>query len=101
MCGLIILDIAFISFEGQWIQRRKCTLMHDEHRIPRWLFIGGILLFFGVLICGAGLYSLSAPPAVALRVARYAMQADLWWGAFMASVGVFYCVRYNPPRRAR
>ena len=29
--------------------------MHDEHQIPIWFFIGGLLLIYGVLITGAGL----------------------------------------------
>jgi hypothetical protein len=75
--------------------------MHDEHQIPIWFFIGGLLLIHGVLITGAGLYALVVPPLEQSRVARYDLHSDVWWGAFMTIVGLFYCVRYNPFREAR
>ena len=74
--------------------------MHDEHQIPIWFFIGGLLLIYGVLITGAVLYALVVPPPEGSRVALYYLHSDIWWGAFMALVGLFYCTRYNPFRDA-
>ena len=37
---------------------RKVPTMENEHQIPIWFFIGGILAVYGVLIFGAGLYGL-------------------------------------------
>ncbi len=70
--------------------------MHDEHQIPIWFFIGALLLIYGLLILGAGLYALVFPPPEAQRVALFHLHADVWWGAFMAIAGLFYCLRYNP-----
>ena len=54
-----------------------------------------------MLITGAGLYAVVVPPPEGLRVALYYLHSDIWWGAFMALVGLFYCIRYNPFRDAR
>ncbi|QEH37287.1 hypothetical protein OJF2_58770 [Aquisphaera giovannonii] len=70
--------------------------MHDETEVPIWFFIGCLLLIYGVLIFGAGLYALVFPPPEEQRVALYSLHADVWWGAFMAAVGSFYCLRYHP-----
>ena len=72
--------------------------MHDEHQVPIWFFIGGLLLIYGVLIFCAGLYALVVPPPQDHRVALFSLHADVWWGAIMVLVGIFYCVRYNPFR---
>jgi len=72
--------------------------MHDEDQIPIWLFIGGILVIYGILILGAGLYSLAVPPPPERRVALYHLHADVWWGILMTLVGLFYCIRFRPRR---
>ena len=38
--------------------------MHSEHQVPIWFFIGAMLLIYGVLIVGAGVYGLSTPTEV-------------------------------------
>ena len=53
--------------------------MHDEHQIPIWFFIGGLLVIYGVLIFCAGLYELVAPPPEDQRVALFSLHADVWW----------------------
>jgi hypothetical protein len=75
--------------------------MHDEHQIPIWFFIGALLVTYGVLITAAGLYSLLFPPPEESRIALYHLHSDIWWGAIMSLVGLFYCSRYNPFRNAR
>jgi hypothetical protein len=70
--------------------------MHDEKQIPIWFFIGGLLLVYGVLICGAGIYAMIFPPPMEHRVALFELHADIWWGVFLAILGVIYSLRYNP-----
>ncbi len=72
--------------------------MHDEDQIPIWLFIGGILTVYGVMILAAGLYALASPPPPEARVALFDLHADIWWGIFMTIVGLFYCIRFRPRR---
>ncbi len=75
--------------------------MHDEDQVPIWLFIGGVLLVYGVLIFGAGIYSLASPPPPESRVALYHLHADVWWGMLMTFVGLIYIYRFRPGRRSR
>ncbi|WP_165065273.1 hypothetical protein [Paludisphaera rhizosphaerae] len=73
--------------------------MHDEDQIPIWLFIGGILTIYGLLILGAGLYALISPPPADARVALFDLHADVWWGLLMSGVGLAYVVRYRPRKQ--
>ena len=70
--------------------------MESEHEIPIWFFVGILLLVYGVLIGGMGVYHLIAPPAPEHRVQLFELHADFWWGGLMAIVGAFYCVRFRP-----
>ena len=72
--------------------------MHDEHQVPIWFFIGALLLVYGVLILGVGIYHLIAPPAPDARVALYHLHADIWWGLIMIATGLFYSLRYHPSK---
>ena len=71
--------------------------MHD-HGISIWFFIGLSLLVNGVLITGAGIWELVFPPAN--RVVLYQYHANVWWGALMLLLGLFYCVRFAPKKHA-
>ena len=72
--------------------------MDTEHQVPIWFFVGVTLLIYGVIIFGAGLYALVDPSQDA-HIAMSYLHADIWWGAFMAIVGAFYCHRFNPFRK--
>lgn len=72
--------------------------MHDEDQIPIWLFIGGILLTYGVLIFAAGIYAVVFPPPLEQRVALFQYHADVWWGLLMIGVGLIYTYRFRPGR---
>jgi hypothetical protein len=65
-----------------------------------WFFIGVSMLVNGVLILGAGIYSLTSPPET--RVVLYNLHADVWWGALLTVIGLVYCLQFSPAReRAR
>lgn len=72
--------------------------MPNEEQVPIWFFIGGILVVYGALILGSGIFELLSPPPPETRVALYELHADIWWGAFMIVFGAFYCVRFRPVR---
>jgi len=61
-----------------------------------WFFIGLLLLAYGVLICGAGLYELSNPPEH--PVVRADLHAGIWWGALLLVLGGIYTFRFRPSR---
>lgn len=68
-----------------------------EHGLAIWFFIGALLLVYGVLILGAGLYGLVHPPDVAL--AR--LHVGVWWGVLLIAIGAFYVRAYRPGRTRR
>ncbi len=60
-----------------------------------WFFVGVLLLAYGVLILGSGLYGLAHPPAVVLAD----LHAGIWWGLLLIALGAFYTFRFAPWRR--
>lgn len=68
--------------------------MHRPGMVSIWFFIGVLLLAYGVLILGAGLYGLSHPPAVVLAD----LHAGIWWGVLLIIMGAFYTFRFLPGR---
>ena len=62
-----------------------------------WFFIGALLLVYGVLILGAGLYERAVPPEHPVVLAD--LHAGIWWGALLIILGAFYTLRFSPGRR--
>ena len=75
--------------------------MYSEQGVSIWFFIGALLAVYGVLILGSGVYGVISPPPETDRVALWDLHADIWWGALMTIVGLFYCVKFNPRRKAQ
>jgi len=65
--------------------------------ISIWFFIGIALAVNGALILIAGLYQLINPPAIP-GVVLYSIHANVWWGALLLLLGLFYCFRFAPKR---
>jgi len=68
--------------------------MHRPGLISIWFFVGALLLIYGILILGAGLYGLAHPPAVVLAD----LNAGIWWGLLLILLGLIYSVRFFPRR---
>ena len=68
--------------------------MHRPGMISIWFFVGALLLIYGILILGAGLYGLAHPPAVVLA----GLHAEIWWGILLILLGSIYSVRFFPRR---
>jgi hypothetical protein len=68
--------------------------MHRSGMISIWFFIGALLLVYGILILGAGLYGLTHPPTVVLAD----LHVGIWWGLLLIVLGIFYSVRFSPWR---
>jgi hypothetical protein len=67
--------------------------------IPIWFFIGVLLVVYGSMIFGYGLYewqTASYPVGVELT----SLHTPVWWGGVLAALGVFYVVKFRP-RRAK
>ena len=70
--------------------------MHRPGMLSIWFFIGVLLLAYGALILGAGLYELSSPPEH--PVVLFELHAGVWWGVLLLAIGAFYTIRYRPGR---
>jgi hypothetical protein len=67
-----------------------------------WFFIGVSLAVNGAVILGRGIYELMSPPPPELRVVLYNLHANVWWGAVLLILGLFFSLRFSPAReRAR
>ena len=53
--------------------------------IPVWFFVGVILLIYGLIILGTGIYEFKNPPPTVLANTHPA----LWWGALLTSSAAF------------
>ncbi|MBV9742765.1 MAG: hypothetical protein JO099_03305 [Acidobacteriia bacterium] len=73
--------------------------MHRPGMISIWFFIGNLLLVYGLLILGAGIYELTAPPERPVVLAN--LHAGIWWGALLIALGAFYARRFRPGRENR
>jgi hypothetical protein len=65
-----------------------------------WFFIGVSLAVNGAIICGTGIYELVSPPEH--QVVLYNLHANVWWGAVLLILGLFFSLRFSPAKeRAR
>jgi hypothetical protein len=71
--------------------------MMTKGSISIWFFIGALLLIYGVLILGAGIYGLSHTPQV--RLAN--LHAGVWWGVLLVILGIVYTYAFFPGRKAK
>jgi hypothetical protein len=65
--------------------------------ISIWFFIGLILLIYGILITGTGIYELFVPPPRPIVLAN--LHAAVWWGALLTIIGAGYSYRFFPGRK--
>ena len=70
--------------------------MHRSEMISIWFFIGALLLVYGVLILGAGIYEQVVPPGHPVVLAE--LHAAIWWGVLLIILGVVYLIRFSPRR---
>ncbi len=67
-----------------------------------WFFIGLSLAVNGAVIFGRGIYELLYPPPEGMRVVLANLHANIWWGAILLVLGLFFSLRFSPAReRAR
>ena len=70
--------------------------MHRPGMLSIWFFIGILLLVYGILILGAGLYELANPPEHPVVLAN--LHAAIWWGALLVILGLIYSLKFKPGR---
>ena len=70
--------------------------MHRPGMLSIWFFIGLLLLAYGILILGAGIYNFMFPPEHPLILAE--LHAGIWWGVLLIAMGLLYTVKFRPGR---
>ena len=73
--------------------------MHGS-KIAIWFFIGVVLVIYGGLIFGYGLYEWSAgsyPSGVQLTE----LHTPVWWGAVLGVLGIIYVAKFRPGREGK
>jgi hypothetical protein len=71
----------------------------SEHKtvISVWLFIGALLLIYGILITSSGIYDYFNPPAQQTVLGN--LHPQIWWGAVLLAMGVIYCWSFRPGKQ--
>jgi hypothetical protein len=65
--------------------------------IPIWFFIGVVLVAYGGMICGYGIYEwVSCNYPVGVQFPN--LHTPVWWGGILFLVGVVYAVKFRPAR---
>lgn len=72
-------------------------MSEERTPLPIWFFIGLLLLVYGVLLLGSGIWQFSHPPQTVLP--QY--HATFWGGVILTIVGGLYVVLYRPARQRR
>ena len=73
--------------------------MHNSE-IPIWFFIGLLLLIYGAMIFGYGVFEWttgSYAPGVQLTN----LHTPVWWGAVLAALGLLYTVKFRPGKAGK
>jgi hypothetical protein len=69
--------------------------MHGS-AIQIWFFIGVLLLVYGLLILGYGIFEAVVGPLAPVEL-NY-LHTPLWWGGLLTAAGLFYCINFRPGR---
>lgn len=72
-------------------------MSEERTPLPIWFFIGLLLLAYGMLLLGSGIWQFFHPPQTVLS--QY--HATFWGGVILTVVGGLYVVLYRPARQHR
>lgn len=70
---------------------------HHHQMLSVWLFIGALLLIYGLIILIVSIASYSHPAPVVLANEHL----NLWGGVLLTLIGTFYTIRFWPRKRDR
>jgi ABC-type microcin C transport system permease subunit YejB len=68
--------------------------MHKPGMVSIWFLIGMLLVAYGLLILGTGIYDAVVPPDHPTVLAN--LHAGIWWGLLVLALGCIYCWRFEP-----
>jgi len=75
-------------------------VMEQKGGISIWFFIGLLLLIYGAMILGYGVFEWTTgyyAPGVQLTN----LHTPVWWGGLMAVLGLLYAVKFRPGRASK
>jgi hypothetical protein len=61
-----------------------------------WFFTGVSLAVNGLIILVTGLYELASPPEHQVVLGN--LHANIWWGAVLLIIGLYFSIRHSPGR---
>ena len=73
--------------------------MKQETSISIWYFIGLLLLTYGVMITGAGIWEAMRPPEKPVVLSE--LHAGIWWGLLLLALGLVYTYYFSPSRQGK
>jgi len=56
--------------------------------LPVWFWVGIVLIVYGLIIIGSGIYYVLHPPNTALSH----LHPSLWWGGIMCASGIIFLI---------
>jgi len=73
--------------------------MTEQHPFSVWFVIGLLLIVYGLMIMGAGVYDYFVPPAN--PVVMNELHAPIWWGGLLLVMGLFYSIKFTPKKQKK
>ncbi|HTP79041.1 MAG TPA: hypothetical protein VMM57_01415 [Bacteroidota bacterium] len=73
--------------------------MTEQHPFSVWFVIGLLLIIYGLMIMGAGVYDYFVPPAN--PVVMNELHAPIWWGGLLLVMGLFYSIKFTPKKQKK
>lgn len=67
--------------------------------IPIWFFIGVLLLIYGLMIFGYGMYEVISGTLANVQLAN--LHTPVWWGALLAVIGLLYTIKFRPGAQSK
>jgi hypothetical protein len=67
--------------------------------IPIWFFIGVLLLVYGLMILGYGVFEAVIGPLAPVELNH--LHTPIWWGAILTVIGLGYVVKFRPGRAGK
>jgi len=67
-----------------------------EKMISIWFFIGLLLIAYGVIILGAGIYTYLNP--IENTVVLSELHAGIWWGLLILVLGLYWTITEAPKK---
>ena len=61
---------------------------NGKQMISIWVFIGLLLIVYGILIMGQGMWELFVPPERPVVLAH--LRAGIWWGSIILVLGAVF-----------